>query len=141
MDPEYLEWAGSITPERRDRSLFQAKLLAGALREASTVLIDQLFEDLDGLGNLDRIFRANQSWASVEVSGTSSPISSLISGCGMGAGAAPAVSPMDRCQFPGRSLDSAHNPTRGELQSPSLILCSGRAGRFVFWAQQNGSRP
>ena len=57
MDPEYLEWAGSITPARRDRSLFQAKLLAGALWEASAVLIDQLFEDLDGLRNLDRVDR------------------------------------------------------------------------------------
>ncbi|BCW73541.1 hypothetical protein [Arthrobacter sp. NicSoilB8] len=57
LDPDDLEWAGSITPERRDRSLFQAKLLAGALWEASAVLIDQLFEDLDGLRDLDRIDR------------------------------------------------------------------------------------
>lgn len=49
-----LEWIGSITPERRDKSLFQAELLAGALWEASAVLIDQLFEDLDGLRDLDR---------------------------------------------------------------------------------------
>jgi hypothetical protein len=55
LDPDDLEWAGSITPEQRDRSLFQAKLLAGALWEASAVLIDQLFEDLDGLRNLDRV--------------------------------------------------------------------------------------
>ncbi|WP_354174125.1 hypothetical protein [Arthrobacter sp. UYEF36] len=47
----------SITPERRDRSLFQAKLLAGALWEASAVLINQLFEDLAGLRNLDRVDR------------------------------------------------------------------------------------
>lgn len=49
LDADDLEWAGSITPERRDRSLFQAKLLVGALWEASAVLIEQLFEDLDGL--------------------------------------------------------------------------------------------
>jgi hypothetical protein len=36
MDAEYLEWVGLITPERRDRSLFQAKLLAGARWEASS---------------------------------------------------------------------------------------------------------
>jgi hypothetical protein len=48
LDADDLEWMDSITPERRDRSLFQAKLLAGALWEASAVLIDQLFEDLDG---------------------------------------------------------------------------------------------
>lgn len=44
-------------PERRDRSLFQAKLPAGALWEASAVLIDQLFEDLDVLRDLDRVAR------------------------------------------------------------------------------------
>ena len=57
LDAEELEWAGLITTERRDRSLFQARLLAGALWEASAVLIDQLFEDLDGLRNLDRVDR------------------------------------------------------------------------------------
>ena len=57
LDAEELEWAGSITPERRERSLFQAKLLAGALWEASAVLIDQLFEDLDALRDLDRVDR------------------------------------------------------------------------------------
>jgi hypothetical protein len=48
---------GSITPERRDRSLFQAKLLAGALWEASAVMVDELFEDLSGLLKLDRVDR------------------------------------------------------------------------------------
>ena len=57
LDAEDLEWISSITPEQRDESLFQAKLLAGALWEASAVLIDQLFEDLDGLLKLDRIDR------------------------------------------------------------------------------------
>ncbi|TQS88045.1 hypothetical protein EU811_21640 [Arthrobacter sp. TS-15] len=57
LEADDLEWAGSITPERRDRSLFQAKLLAGALWEASAVLIDQLFEDLNGLRNLERVDR------------------------------------------------------------------------------------
>ncbi|WP_371706874.1 arginase family protein [Pseudarthrobacter sp. NIBRBAC000502772] len=51
------------------------------------------------------------------------------------------VGTTDRCQFPGEGLDSAHNPSRGELQNPSLILCSGRADRFVFWAKQNRNRP
>jgi hypothetical protein len=57
LDPDDLELVDSITSERRDKSLFQAKLLAGALWEASAVLIDQLFEDLDGLRNLDTIDR------------------------------------------------------------------------------------
>lgn len=52
-----LERISSITPEQRDQSLFQAKLLAGALWEASVVLVDQLFEDLNGLLKLDRIDR------------------------------------------------------------------------------------
>lgn len=47
----------SITRERRDRSLFQSKLLAGALWEASVILIDQLFEDLAGLRKLHSIDR------------------------------------------------------------------------------------
>ncbi|WP_308291919.1 twin-arginine translocation signal domain-containing protein [Pseudarthrobacter cellobiosi] len=51
------------------------------------------------------------------------------------------VGTTDRCQFPGEGLDSAHNPSRGELQNPSLIPCSGRADRSVFWAQQNRNRP
>jgi hypothetical protein len=57
LDADDLEWINSITAERRDRSLFQAKLLAGALWEASAVLIDQLFEDLDALRGLDQIDR------------------------------------------------------------------------------------
>ncbi|MFN3924311.1 MAG: hypothetical protein ACK4K6_11765, partial [Pseudarthrobacter sp.] len=43
LGPDDVEWMESITQERRDRSLFQAKLLAGALWEASIILIDQLF--------------------------------------------------------------------------------------------------
>lgn len=57
LDAEDLEWINSITPEQRDQSLFQATLLAGSLWEASAVLIDQLFEDLNGLLKLDRIDR------------------------------------------------------------------------------------
>lgn len=52
-----IEWMESITPEHRDRSLSQAKLLAGALWEASVVLIDQLFEDLAALRRLHSIDR------------------------------------------------------------------------------------
>lgn len=57
LGPDDLEWMDSITPERRDRSRFQAKLLAGALWEASVILIDQLFEDLAGLRKLHSIDR------------------------------------------------------------------------------------
>lgn len=52
-----VEWMESITPEQRDRSLFQAKLLAGALWEASGILIDQLFEDLFSLRKLRTVDR------------------------------------------------------------------------------------
>lgn len=52
-----LDWMESVTPERRDRSLFQAKLLAGALWEASAVLIDQLFEDVAELRSLAEVTR------------------------------------------------------------------------------------
>lgn len=57
LDADDIEWMDSVTPERRDRSLLQAKLLAGALWEASVVLIDQLFEDLAGLRRLQSIDR------------------------------------------------------------------------------------
>lgn len=57
LGPDDLEWMNSITPERRDRSLFQAKLLAGALWEAAGILIDQLFEDLASLRKLHSIDR------------------------------------------------------------------------------------
>jgi hypothetical protein len=49
-----LEWTESVNPEHRDKSLLQAKLLAGALWEASAVLIDQLFEDLAPLALAQR---------------------------------------------------------------------------------------
>ncbi|WP_041652426.1 hypothetical protein [Pseudarthrobacter phenanthrenivorans] len=57
LGPDDVEWMESITQERRDRSLFQAKLLTGALWEASIILIDQLFEDLAGLRKLQSIDR------------------------------------------------------------------------------------
>jgi hypothetical protein len=52
-----LEWMESVTPEQRDESLLRAKLLAGALWEASAVLIDQLFEDVAELRSLDEVSR------------------------------------------------------------------------------------
>lgn len=52
-----LEWMASITPELRDKSLFQAKLLAGALWEAPVLLIDQLFEDVARLCGLNELTR------------------------------------------------------------------------------------
>jgi hypothetical protein len=57
LGPDDIEWMKSITPERRERSLVQAKLLAGALWEASVILIDQLFEDLAGLRKLHNVER------------------------------------------------------------------------------------
>ncbi|QDG88129.1 hypothetical protein [Pseudarthrobacter sp. NIBRBAC000502770] len=63
--PDDIEWMDSITPEVRDRSLFQARLLAGALWEASAVLIDQLFEDLAGLRKLHSIDREDIASTSV----------------------------------------------------------------------------
>lgn len=55
LEAEVVEWMESATPEQRDKSLFQAKLLAGALWEASAVLIDQLFEDVAELRGLDEV--------------------------------------------------------------------------------------
>lgn len=57
LAPDDLEGMDSITPEHRDTSRVQAKLLAGALWEASVVLIDQIFEDLAGLRKLPAIDR------------------------------------------------------------------------------------
>lgn len=57
LGAEDLEWMESITPEQRDKSLFPARLLAGALWEVSAVLVDQLFEDIAQLRSLDQITR------------------------------------------------------------------------------------
>jgi hypothetical protein len=57
LEADDLEWLESITLERRDQSLFQAKLLAGALWEASAVLVDQLFEDVAELRGLGQVTR------------------------------------------------------------------------------------
>ena len=65
LGPDDIEWMDSITPDVRDRSLFQAKLLAGALWEGSVVLIDQLFEDLAGLRNLHLVHREDIANTSV----------------------------------------------------------------------------
>src|SRR5688500_8127752 len=55
LDPEDLEYYSSLPADERQRSLQQAKLLAGVLWQASSILIDELFEDLDNLDELETI--------------------------------------------------------------------------------------
>lgn len=55
LDAEDLEYYSSLPADERRRSLQQAKLLAGVLWQASSILIDELFEDLDNLDELETI--------------------------------------------------------------------------------------
>lgn len=71
----------SVSQEQRDKSLFQAKLLAGALWEASAVLIDQLFEDIAGLRSLAQITRQDIAGSFVLVATVPAPqVSNLCPG-------------------------------------------------------------
>lgn len=71
----------SVSQEQRDKSLFQAKLLAGALWEASAVLIDQLFEDIAGLRSLAPITRQDIAGSFVLVATVPAPqVSNLCPG-------------------------------------------------------------
>lgn len=57
LEDDERERMASVSAEERDKSLYQAQLLAGALWEASAVLIDQLFEDIAQLRGLEKISR------------------------------------------------------------------------------------
>ena len=64
VDSETMEWMAGISAEDRRRSLSRARLLAGAIWDASVVLIDQLFQDIHTLHGKESITRAdiNETW-------------------------------------------------------------------------------
>ncbi|MDQ0665160.1 hypothetical protein QFZ35_003658 [Arthrobacter ulcerisalmonis] len=53
FDPEDLEEMAAVPPEERQKAVRQTRLLAGLLWNSSSVLIDQLFRDLETLGRLN----------------------------------------------------------------------------------------
>jgi hypothetical protein len=65
FDPEDLEEMAAVAPGERQRSLRQARLLAGLLWNSSSILIDQLFRDLETLRKLDAVTPADIAGTSV----------------------------------------------------------------------------
>lgn len=53
FDPEDLEEMAAVPAEHRQNAVRQTRLLAGLLWNSSSILIDQLFRDLDTLGPLE----------------------------------------------------------------------------------------
>jgi hypothetical protein len=53
FDPEDLEEMAAVSPEERRKAVRQTRLLAGLLWNSSSIVIDQLFRDLDTLGTLE----------------------------------------------------------------------------------------
>jgi hypothetical protein len=65
FEPEDLEEMAAVTPEEREKSVLQTRLLAGLLWNSSSVLIDQLFRDLDTLNELETVTPADIRGSSV----------------------------------------------------------------------------
>jgi hypothetical protein len=65
FDPEDLEEMAAVDPDERRKSLRQARLLAGLLWNSSSILIDQLFRDLETLRKLDAVTPADIAGTSV----------------------------------------------------------------------------
>jgi hypothetical protein len=65
FDPEDLEEMAAVAPGERQRSLRQTRLLAGLLWNSSSILIDQLFRDLETLRKLDAVTPADIAGTSV----------------------------------------------------------------------------
>jgi hypothetical protein len=53
FDPEDLDEMAAVSPEERQKAVRQTRLLAGLLWNSSSIVIDQLFRDLDSLGTLE----------------------------------------------------------------------------------------
>jgi hypothetical protein len=65
FDPEDLEEMAAVAPEERQKSVVQTRLLAGLLWNSSSILLDQLFRDLDTLSGLETVTPADIAGASV----------------------------------------------------------------------------
>jgi hypothetical protein len=65
FDLEDLEEMAAVDPDERRQSLRQARLLAGLLWNSSSILIDQLFRDLETLRKLDAVTPADIAGTSV----------------------------------------------------------------------------
>jgi hypothetical protein len=65
FEPEDLEEMAAVTPEERQKTVLQTRLLAGLLWNSSSILLDQLFRDLGTLGELDAVTPADIAGSSV----------------------------------------------------------------------------
>jgi hypothetical protein len=65
FDPEDLEEMAAVAPGERQQSLRRVRLLAGLLWNSSSILIDQLFRDLETLRKLDAVTPADIAGTSV----------------------------------------------------------------------------
>jgi hypothetical protein len=65
FEPEDLAEMASLAPDERQRSVRQMRLLAGLLWNSSSILIDQLFRDLETVRKLDEVTPAAIAGTSV----------------------------------------------------------------------------
>ena len=65
FDPEDLEEMAAASPEGREEAVHRTRLLAGLLWNSSSILIDQLFRDLETLGALEAVSPADIAGTSV----------------------------------------------------------------------------
>ena len=65
FDPEDLAEMAAAAPADREETLHRTRLLAGLLWNSSSVLLDQLFRDLDALGPLETVTPSHIAGSSV----------------------------------------------------------------------------
>lgn len=65
FEPEDLDEMAAVSPEDRQKSVSQTRLLAGLLWNSSSILIDQLFRDLGTLSDLEEVTPSDVAGTSV----------------------------------------------------------------------------
>ena len=65
FDPEDLDEMAAVSPGERQKAVRQTRLLAGLLWNSSSIVIDQLFRDLDTLGTLESATASDVAGTSV----------------------------------------------------------------------------
>lgn len=65
FDPEDLDEMSAVSPADRQKAVSQTRLLAGLLWNSSSILIDQLFRDLETLSDLEEVTESDVAGTSV----------------------------------------------------------------------------
>lgn len=65
FDPEDLDEMAAVSPADRQKAVSQTRLLAGLLWNSSSILIDQLFRDLETLSDLEEVTESDVAGTSV----------------------------------------------------------------------------